>query len=144
MDRFLARIGLSDEGASRELVSLFTEKSAAAGDILFDHNDPAEAFFLLIEGRLAIHKYTGFLERMQVIALIDPGAVVGECSVLPRHKRTTRVTVIQDSKLLCLAKKDFVSFQEAFPKSSNAILQYLLSIVSLRLEKTSERLARIL
>jgi len=144
VERFLTRIGLSDENAPHELVSLFTEKKVVGGDILFNYNDPAEELFFLIEGHLAVHKYTGFLEKTQVIALIDPGAIVGECAILQQHKRSTRVTAIQDSKLLCLTKNNFVKFQEAFPEIANAILQYLLSIVSLRLEKTSERLARIL
>ena len=144
MDELLIRIGLSDEEASRELVSLFTEKTVASDDILFDHGDPAEEFYFLKDGHLAVHKFTGFLEKMQVIALLDPGAVVGECAVLQGHVRSTRVTAIKKSTLLVLTKKKFQEYQQLFPESASIILAYLLSIVSLRLEKTAGRLARIL
>ena len=144
MEEFLLRLGLSDDEACRELFSLFTQKKVAAGDILFDYNDPAEEFYFLTEGHLAVHKFTGFLKKMQVIALLDPGAVIGEGAILEKHVRNTRVTAIEESSLWGLTKKDFISFNKRFPESGSQILEYLLSIVSLRLEKTSARLARIL
>jgi CRP/FNR family transcriptional regulator, cyclic AMP receptor protein len=144
VDECLLRLGLSDDEASHELSSLFTEKTVAAGEVLFDYNDSAEEFYFLRDGHLAVHKFTGFLEKMQVIALLDPGAIVGEGAILQQHVRCTRVTAIEESRLFCLPKMDFFTFQKRFPESGTQILKYLLSIVSLRLEKTSERLARIL
>lgn len=141
---FLSGIDFSDNNERLELVSLFTEKKLTASECLFDFDEPALRLFFLIEGHLAVHKYTGFLEKMQVIALLDPGAVVGEAALLHHHVRRTRVTAIVESRLFCLGKKDFATFQKQFPESSSRFLEYLLSIVSLRLEKTSERLARIL
>lgn len=144
MEEFLLRFGLTDDEAYRELFPLFTEKRVSAGDVLFDYNDPAEEFYFLTDGHLAVHKFTGFLKKMQVIALLDPGAVVGEGAILQQHVRSTRVTAIEESRLSGLTKLDFFTFQKRFPESGTQILEYLLSIVSLRLEKTSERLARIL
>jgi CRP/FNR family transcriptional regulator, cyclic AMP receptor protein len=144
VEEFLLRFGLSDDEACQEFFSLFTEKKVAAGDILFDYNDPADEFYLLTKGHLAVHKFTGFLKKMQVIALLDPGAVVGEGAILEKHVRNTRVTAIEESSLLGITKKDFFSFNKRFPENGSQILEYLLSIVSLRLEKTSARLARIL
>jgi len=144
VDELLKRIGLSDEKASGELAALFTEKTVASDDILFDYGEPAEELYFLKDGHLAVYKFTGFLEKMQVIALLDSGAVVGECAVLHEHLRSTRVTAIKKSTLLVLTKKSFMEYQQLFPESASRILTYLLSIVSLRLEKTSGRLARIL
>ncbi len=144
MDELLSTIAFSDDKIRHEFISLFTEKKLAADKVLFDYNEPAEKLFFLKEGHLAVYKYTGFLEKMQVIALLDPGAVVGEAAFIQHHVRSTRVTAIEESRLFCLAKKDFVIFQKQFPKGAAAFLEYLFSIVSLRLEKTSERLARIL
>ena len=144
MDGIAVHFGLLDEKASSELASLFTEMELVAGGILFDYADSAEQCYLLIDGHLAVHKKTGFLDKMQVVALLDSGAIVGEGAFLHQHQRNTRVSAIEDSKLLSLSKTDFKQFKEKFPKSANQILEYIFSIVSLRLEKTTERLAHIL
>jgi CRP-like cAMP-binding protein len=143
VDVILSKLGVPDTDG-RELVSLFSSKELSAGDVLFEYDDVAEAFFFLQKGNLAVHKYTGFLEKMQVIALLDPGTVVGEAALLDRHIRKTRVTAIKDSKLVCLKTKDFEDFRKKFPQSGFILLEYLFSTIALRLEKTSERLARIL
>ncbi len=144
MDDFLSTIGFPDDSVRHEFVSLFTKQKLAAGEVLFHCNEPAEKFYFLNEGHLGVHKYTGFLEKMQMIAILDPGAVVGEAALLQYHARNTRVTAIVESRLSCLERKDFSSFQKQFPESAFCFLEYLFSIASLRLEKTSERLARIL
>ncbi|HID69300.1 MAG TPA: cyclic nucleotide-binding domain-containing protein [Desulfobacterales bacterium] len=144
VDEFFSTIDFSDDEARRQFISLFKEASLAEDEVLFDCNEPADKLYFLKEGHLAVHKYTGFLKNMQVIALLDPCTVVGEAALLQSHVRTTRVTAIVDSKLTFIKRKEFSHFQKQFPESSSCFLQYLFSIVSLRLEKTSERLARIL
>ncbi len=144
MDEFVSTINFSDDEASKQFISLFTEKHIAADKILFDCNEPADKVYFLKEGHLAVHKHTGFLEKMQVIALLDPGTVIGEAALLQKHVHTTRVTSAVDSKLFFIKRNEFLRFQKHFPESGFCFLQYLFFIVNLRLEKTSERLARIL
>lgn len=144
MEAFLLRLGLSDDEACRELLSLFTETRVAAGDLLFDYDEPADKLYFLTDGRLAVHKATGFFQKMQVVALLDPGAVIGERAILQQHVRSTRVTAIEECRLSALTRMDFLTFQKLFPESGTQVMEYLLHIVSLRLEKTSGRLARIL
>lgn len=144
MDRFFTAAFQGNEKTAAQLLPLFTERKIAVGELLFDYNDSAESLFVLTKGRLAVHKYTGFLKKMQVIALLDPSAVVGEGALLKEHKRKSRITAIEDSILLEISKRDFSTFLAQSPEAGVELLEYLLHIVSLRLEKTSERLARIL
>ncbi|MCF8055557.1 MAG: cyclic nucleotide-binding domain-containing protein [Desulfocapsa sp.] len=144
VDLIAASLDFLDDGERRVLFSLFTEKQLNARAVLFDYNEPAESVFFLKEGRLAVHKFTGFQEKMQVIALLDPGAVVGEAALLQTHIRKTRVAAIESSSLYCLEREDFFRWQKKSPAMASRLLEYLFSIVTLRLEKTSERLARIL
>jgi len=143
VDAILLKLGLPDDARS-EFVALFTEKKISAGDVLFDYNDDASEIYFLQEGKLAVHKYTGFLEKMQVIALLDPGAVVGESALLKGHRRKTRITAVQDANVFCLREDDFTDFLKKFPESGFSFLKHLFLTVTLRLEKTSERLAHIL
>lgn len=144
MDFFATEAEFLDEEERRELLSLCSEEHLEAGSVLFDYQDPAGKLYFLKEGRLAVHKFTGFQEKMQVVALLDPGAVVGEAALLDNHIRKTRVTAIEASRLLCLEKKDFAALQKDSPKTVFLLLKYFFYITNLRLEKTSERLARIL
>jgi CRP/FNR family transcriptional regulator, cyclic AMP receptor protein len=144
VDSFAASFNFLDAEEMNELFSLCTEKQLDKGEALFDYQEPAESIFFLKEGRLAVHKFTGFQEKMQVIALLDPGTVVGEAALLHTHTRKTRVAAIEKSSLYCLGRKEFFSWQKKSPVMASRLLEYLLSIVTLRLEKTSERLARIL
>jgi CRP-like cAMP-binding protein len=143
VDEFLLKMDMPDD-ARRELVSLGTEKKMSSGDVLFDYHDPAEELFFVQEGSLAVHKSTGFLEKMQVIALLDSGAVIGEAAFLDGHIRNTRVTAIEDSVIFCLKKNALKTFCKDYPASGFVFLEYLFLTVTLRLEKTTERLARIL
>ncbi|MEN8199086.1 MAG: cyclic nucleotide-binding domain-containing protein [Thermodesulfobacteriota bacterium] len=143
---FLAGAGSSflDEDERREILSLCDEKQLAAEQLLFDYQEPGETVYFLMDGRLGVHKLTGFQEKMQVIALLDPGAVVGEAALFGGHVRRTRVTAIEESRLLCLERKKIVGLQESSPQTAFHLVEYFFHVTHLRLEKTSERLARIL
>jgi len=143
VDEFLLKLDIPDD-ARCELASLGTKKRMISGDVLFDYHDPAGALFFVQKGRLAVHKSTGFLEKMQVIALLDPGAVIGEAAFLDGHIRKTRVTAIEESVIVCFEKNALKAFCQEYPASGFVFLEYLFLTATLRLEKTSERLARIL
>ena len=125
-------------------VSLLSEKRISAGETLFDYDDSAEALYFLSNGRLSVHKFTGFLEKMQVVALLDPGAIVGEAALLQNYSRQTRVVAIEDCTLYGFKREDFATLREHSSELACRFLEHILSIVSLRLEKTSDRLARVL
>jgi len=144
VDEFLENLGFTDNKAQQEFISLLTEQRLASGTVLFEYDEPAEKLYFLKEGHLAVYKKTGFLQKMQVIALLDPGAVIGEAALLPKQVRNTRIIAIEESGLFYLERRHFLAFQKKFPESAFLFHEYLLAIISLRLEKTSERLARIL
>ncbi len=143
MQELLMKLGMPDD-ARKILTSLLSEKRLVTGEVLFDYNDVGTELFYVQDGNLAVHKFTGFLEKMQVIALLDPGSVIGEAALLGDHHRKIRATAIGESLLFCLSRNDFILFRKQFPESAFDFLEYLLLTVGVRLEKTSERLARIL
>lgn len=133
-----------DEEECHFFSALLSEKKISAGEVLFDYGDPAEEIFFLSHGRLSVHKYTGFQEKLQVIALLDPGAIIGEAAILQGHVHQTRVVAIEDCRIYCLNRKDFKRLKDQSSELSSHFLEHILSIVTLRLEKTSDRLARVL
>ncbi len=116
----------------------------AGGATLFRAGDPAASFYFLVSGRLAVQKNTGFADKLQVVALLDPGAAVGEAAVIPGQSRGATIVAIDDCRLLSLERERLMRLKEINPSLAWKILTRLLLISHLRLQKSSERLARIL
>ncbi len=133
-----------EENDRQLFTSLLKEEKIAAGETLFEYHDAATALYFLAEGRLSVHKHTGFQEKMQVVALLDPGSMVGEAALVKGHCRQTRVVAIEDCHLYVLKREDFAVLKREASQLACRFLEYTLSIATLRLEKTSDRLARVL
>lgn len=118
--------------------------SYAAGTQIFKKGDPADCLYFLQAGQVAVQNRTGFGERTQVVALLDPGAPVGEKGLLDDRSRGATLMAVKDSKLLSLSHIAFDRLSVETPDLAIKLLKWLLNRVSLRLEKNSERLTRVL
>ena len=125
-------------------LSLMDERICKAGTFLFEKGDPADCLYLIVSGKIAVQKRTGFGERTQVVALLGPGAPVGEGGLLKKKERGSTLLVVQDSKLLVFKRSDFQQLCCENNSLAVKILQWLLERVVVRLQKNSERLAHIL
>jgi CRP-like cAMP-binding protein len=134
---------LGDEERQR-LVAVTTKVALGQGQFLFEVDDPADAVFFLTQGRLSALKRTGFHHKMQVVAIFEPGTVVGESGLLSGHVRGTSIRAIECSHLLCLRRQALEDLERADMKLVVLLLKQLLLISGLRLEKASERLAHVL
>lgn len=132
------------EGEARTLLDAMSTVTLQAGTDLFVLDDPADCLYLLVEGRIAVRKKTGFGNRMQVVALLDPGAPIGESGLLNGQRHGATLTAVADSNLLLLRRQDFEELTVTDPALAQKVLKWLLERVSLRLKKSSERLAHIL
>jgi CRP-like cAMP-binding protein len=121
-----------------------TELKLAAGDTLFNVGDRATMVYFLVTGRLAVRKSTGFAEKMQVVALLDPGAPVGEGAVFPGQVHDSTVVAVEESRLVALPGERLQGLAEEKPGLAWKIITRLLLVAHLRLKKNSDRLARVL
>ena len=136
--------GFLSQAQFQPLGSLFYVKTVVSGETLYDFDEPADTLYYLEKGRLSVQKHTGFEEKMQVIALLDPGAIISEASLLGGYCHQTRVAAVDQCQLLCLDREKYMQLKKDDAETATIFLEYILRIVSLRLEKTSERLAHIL
>lgn len=130
-----------------EAVTLLTSMqrvSFPAGTIVCEKGDAADCVYFLYSGKVAVQMKTGFGEKMQVIALLDPGAPVGEKGLLGSRTRGATLVAVQDSELLVLSQEAFDVLVDGSPALIIKLLKWLLARVSLRLEKNSERLTLVL
>jgi SulP family sulfate permease len=126
------------------LLEVMKTVSFAAGTMIFKKGDPSDCVYFLQTGQVAVQNKTGFGEKMQVVALLDPGAPVGEKGLLGPRPRGATLVAVKDSKLLTLSGDAFDILADKSPVLAIKLLKFLLNRVSLRLEKSSERLTHVL
>ena len=133
-----------DKVDAEALLRAMDSSSILAGDVLYSINDAADCLYVLVAGRIAVQKFTGFGSRMQVVALLDPGAPIGEGGLLEAQTRGSMLSAVVDSHLLSLSRQSFAELTEIYPSLAVKILKWTLGRLSLRLKKSSERLAHVM
>ncbi|MBU1566414.1 MAG: cyclic nucleotide-binding domain-containing protein [Proteobacteria bacterium] len=133
-----------DKSEATALMTAMEISEIRAGTILYKINDSADCLYVLVSGKIAVQKKTGFGDRMQVVALLDPGAPLGESGLLDTQYRGATLMVVVDSRLLVLSRRAFAEITTLTPILAVKVLTWLMTRLSLRLKKSSERLAHVL
>lgn len=133
-----------DRSEAETMLMAMTTVTYPAGTKISQKGDPADCLYFILSGRVAVQNKTGFGERTQVVAMLDPGAPVGEKGLLEDRVRGAGLTAIKDSELLVLSQRSFDKLAIESPVLAIKLLKWLLNRVSLRLEKNSERLTQVL
>lgn len=116
----------------------------AVGSALYHSGQSAGHFYLLVAGRIAVQKPTGFGERMQVVALLDAGAPLGESGLLGGQQRGATLTAVLPCRLLAISTEGFAALAASHSALAVKLLSWVVARMSLRLKKSSERLALVL
>ncbi len=133
-----------DQPDALALLTAMEISELKSGSTLYSTNDYADCLYVLVSGRLAVQKQTGFGDRTQVVALLDPGAPLGESGLLDGQSRGATLVAVTDSWLLSLSRQAFTEITTQSPTLAVKVLTWLMGRLSLRLKKSSERLAHVL
>lgn len=133
------------DGEERALfVGSMEERSLAPGEDCFVEGAGDNFMAFVLEGRLAVKKPTEFPGKSLVIALLGPGAPVGEGALFPGGVHGATVTAVGEVRLAILSRAGFDAIRQQAPDLAVKVLLHLLSIVNLRLRNTSHRLSLVL
>lgn len=114
------------------------------GEVLFAAGAEAKSLYFILEGRFAVHKEIGIGERTQAVALLAAGTVIGEAALTGERRHRATVMAVEQSTVAGLSSQALVVIREQMPELFIGLLKKILSITSIRLQKSSERLARVL
>lgn len=126
-------------------------RAVAKGEILFNLGDPAEAFYVVVEGRMRI--WTVSATGIEVtLNVLSTGAVFGEIGMLDGSGRTAGASAMTPVQLLAIARRSFFEAMDRDPQLARNAIELLckrLRWTSARMEDATlrqapERLARIL
>jgi CRP-like cAMP-binding protein len=121
---------------SREMFAKARRLPLAAEQTLFLAGDEGDGCYRVDEGLLkaSVAAPNG---GERILAILGPGAVVGELSMIDNAPRSASVTALRDSTLCFVSRADF----EAFGRSRPDVYRHVMTVLVRRLRDTNDALA---
>jgi ATP-binding cassette subfamily B protein len=109
---------LADE-LLEELADHLTSMSLASGRVVVQEGDPADLFYILVRGRVAVsHDRPG---EQQLLTVLEDGDYFGEVALLGSAVRTATVTTLAESLFLTLGRDAFQQLLRRSPQVERAV-----------------------
>src|SRR5215475_2834525 len=100
----------------------------AADEILFLAGDPGDGCYRLNEGLLKVSS-TSHTGAERILAILGPGAIVGDLAMIDGLPRSASVTALRDCKLSFISRSAF----DAFAAKEPEVYKYFLKLLATRL-----------
>lgn len=107
----------------------------AANETIFQIGDPSGAMYLILSGKVKIHRYDEKGEEI-ILSKIDAGSVFGELALLSNQPRMASVTAMVDSEFLVIDRN--LLMDTIAQASPDAILN-LFAVLSNQIRSVNER-----
>ncbi len=121
---------------SRRLFAEARVQTVTADQVVFLAGDAGDGCYRVEEGLLKVNVITpGGAER--ILAILGPGSIVGELSMIDGSARSASVSALRESKLSFISRSVF----EAFGRANPEIHQQLMVLLARRLRDTNNALA---
>ena len=106
------------------------------GDVLFAAGDAGDGCYRLDKGLLKV-MVTSTTGEERIVAILGPGAIVGELAMIDRMPRSASVVALRDSVLRFISREAYEKRVLACPETKQALLE----ILAFRLRQADEGLA---
>lgn len=142
--------GLS-EAARQELASLMRPIHVEAGELIFHEGLPAFGLYIVCEGKVKVAKRVK-AGHSQILKLLGPGQILGEKTVFDRETYTCYAKALEPSRLMFIAREDFLAFIKKYPDVALRLIEKLSrelkafgdKLVEITARSAKERMARVL
>lgn len=125
--RTLASLPLFDGLSSLELEqvnAVLRSTKFPAGATVMTADQPGEVAYLVLTGTLRVSNLRADGSEV-VLALLGPGEIVGELSLIDRATRSANVTTIEPSTLLWFDRSSYGRFRTSIPRISDNLVVLL-------------------
>ncbi len=142
--------GLSEE-ALEDVARRLQVRTGASGSLLVAQDEPGDSLFIVLSGRVKVALF-GDTGREVTLAILRPGEVFGEVSLLDGSPRSANVIALNDSQVLGLSREAFLSHIRTCPQTALNLMAEMArrlrradeAIVGLALQDVEKRLSRTL
>jgi PPM family protein phosphatase len=105
------------------------------GEDIMREGEPGDDLYILLRGRLRLHKDGAFITNLL------PGAHLGEMALIDRSPRSATATAEERSRLLILRRQEFYEIIRKDPSLSVKLLWSFVQVLNERLRKTTADLS---
>jgi CRP/FNR family transcriptional regulator, cyclic AMP receptor protein len=131
-----------DAQLTREATQLATERRFDTGEMLVQDGDPAEWFFLIFHGKVALEVASAEKPHL-TIQTIGPGEVLGWSWLVAPYLWRFDARALKPTRVLAISGPKFRAFLAHHPEQGYQFLTRLLPIIAQRLENTQIQLLDI-
>ena len=118
------------------VLNVTTVREFAPGEEVIKEGTPGDEMFILLRGKLKLHKNDAFITHLM------PGAHIGEMALVDRRQpRSASATAEERSRLLGLKRRDFYEIIRKEPQLSVKLLWAFTQVLADRLRKTTADLS---
>jgi len=119
-----------------ELFDVARVHELKAGGVLFAAGDAGDGCYRLEKGLLKV-MVTSTTGEERIVAILGPGAIVGELAMIDRMPRSASVVALRDSVLRFISRDAYEKRVLVYPETKQALLE----ILAFRLRQADEELA---
>ena len=118
------------------LLNVTSVKEYAPGEEIIKEGTAGDEMYVLLRGKIRLHKNDAFITHL------EPGAHIGEMALVDRrHPRSASATAEERSRVLSLSRKDFYEIIRKEPQLSTKLLWAFTQVLADRLRKTTAELS---
>ncbi|CAN94481.1 MULTISPECIES: cyclic nucleotide-binding domain-containing protein [Sorangium] len=126
--------------AALELISrVASEETHALGTKIFQHGDPGDKLYILLEGKVRISREIAGIGE-EALAVLGPGAVFGEMALLDEAPRSADARVHERCRLLTVSKDAFEDLLFLHKELAYEVLWNVVRMLVQRLRETNNKL----
>jgi CRP-like cAMP-binding protein len=103
------------------LAARMRPRLAEAGCLIVSHEEPGDALFVIVEGKVKVVLY-GDKGKEIILSILHAGDFFGEMSLLDRQPRSANVVALGEANLLSLDREAFQNHLVAHPTTALAVL----------------------
>ena len=115
--------GVSDEDLV-SVASLLIERRFPNNKTIVEEGLPGDYMYVIREGRVKVTKLSGD-GREKILSILEPGDFFGEMSLLDREPRSASVKALSETRILALARNDFLNLLRKSSDLAMAVIQEL-------------------
>ena len=126
-------------GALELISKVATEESHAMGTKIFQHGDPGDKLYIILDGKVRISRDVPGMGE-EALAVLGPGAVFGEMALLDEAPRSADARVHERCRLLALPKDAFEDLLFLHKDLAYEVLWSVIRMLTGRLRETNDKL----
>lgn len=108
-----------------------------AGDVVVAQGDADRTLYIVVSGRLEVQIPHGRGGKVRVVAVAEPGEVVGEQAFLDGMPRSATLRALTDGELLSVTLEAFGVFATHAPELARDVLLELARTLSVKLRRAN-------